>query len=114
MITSNQRQKLSGRSDDMCEAMVRIKPGVYARCGVSPVEAHHLLTRARGGGALDRAGEIYHLIHLCRFCHAKADGEEAYEGKLLIEGYATWNDALHRPVYEGPDIYLSEKYGRPT
>jgi len=77
-----------------------------------PIEVHHLLTRARGGTLLDRVGEDYHLIALCRDCHARCDGEDAYMNRLLIEGYVSWDKAHHMPVYLGPDEYLTEKYGK--
>lgn len=111
MITDKARKTVHDRSDRMCEAMIRVGH-VWTRCGLQPVELHHLLTRARGGDALDRVGETYHLIALCHLCHRNADGGDAYLGDLLIEGYAAWDDQLNRPVYTGPDKYLSTTYGR--
>lgn len=109
-INRAQRDKVMARSDGFCEAMIKIDR-VWTRCWTTPVEIHHLLTRARGGNALDMVDEDYHLIALCHVCHGLSDGEMAYSGNLLIEGYATWNAALQRPVYVGPDKYLTEKYG---
>jgi hypothetical protein len=85
------------------------KRGIYSRCWTQPVEAHHLLTRARGGAILDSVGEIYHLIHLCRYHHNMSDGSDAYAGGLLIDGYMT--TVKGKPVYNGSDRYLKEKYG---
>lgn len=109
MITRGMYNRLYERSDGMCEAMVRNKHGIYSRCWTKPVEAHHLLTRARGGAILDRVGEIHHLIHVCSYHHSGADGGEAYEGGMLIDGYVT--TVKGRPVYKGSDPYLREKYG---
>lgn len=67
-----------------------------------------MLTRARGGKLLDREGETYHHIALCRRHHSAADGRAAYEGGLLIDGYATTENG--RVVYYGSDEYLREKY----
>lgn len=83
---------------------------VWTRCGMKPVEVHHALTRARGGGLLDEVDEDYHLIVLCKKHHAAADGGAAYEGDLLIDGYV-----LHergKLVYYGTDEYLSKRYPR--
>lgn len=111
-LSAKQRKLLAERSGYQCEAMEdRHGRGIYARCWGTPVEAHHLLTKARGGRNLDLMDEIYHLIHLCRKHHSLADGEEAYEGGLLIEGYVTWEKNSRRPVYVGPDLYLTERYG---
>lgn len=95
----------------MCEAMLEVA-GVWTRCWRTPVEIHHMLTKARGGEALDRAEETYHLIALCPTCHRASDGGSAYEGGLLIEGSAIWDRTNNRPVYTGPDEYLTRKYGR--
>ena len=103
-----------------CEAMVRVKtrsrhPGVrdtyvWARCGRTPVEIHHRLTRARGGLILDEVGETYHLIALCRKCHSLAHTQEySTNGGLMIDGYV--NTIKGRPNYSGPDEYLRRKYG---
>jgi hypothetical protein len=67
-----------------------------------------MLTRARGGAILDAIGETNHLIALCPRCHAKADGAEAYENGLLIDGYV--NTGTFGPVYKGSDKFLSHKY----
>ena len=68
-----------------------------------------MLTKARGGRILDDAGETYHLIALCRQCHQASDGEVAYAGELLIDGYVTTKDG--KPFYQGSDEYLSKRYG---
>jgi hypothetical protein len=109
-ITWQQRKELSSRSGDMCEAM-ELVGSVYTRCWKQPIEIHHLLTRARGGGILDYVGETYHLIALCRNHHLGADGAEAYLGNLLITGYVVWDKQREVPIYTGPDIYLRENYG---
>lgn len=109
MITNKMRRELYHRSDSMCEAMVRTPNGIYTRCWKRPVEIHHLLTRARGGNILDQAGETYHLICLCPEHHAMSDGGDAYAGGLLIDGYVTTNKH-GRPVYQGSDKELSERY----
>ena len=101
--------EVNGRSEQMCEAMISVRPGIYSRCWNSPTEIHHMLTRGRGGGILDDVGETYHLIALCRECHAGADGGSAYAGGLLIDGYVTTRDG--KPYYQGSDPYLSQKYG---
>lgn len=81
------------------------------RCSNPATEIHHMLTKARGGRALDQANETYHLLHLCSPCHRASDGAEAYEGGFLIEGSAIWDSLTQRPVYTGPDEYLSKEYG---
>lgn len=102
-------QLVKERSGGQCEAMVLIpKRGIYTRCWKSPIEIHHLLTRARGGGVLDQVGESYHLIALCPECHARSDGGDAYMGGLLIDGYAAMSSG--KVEYYGTDQYLSEKY----
>lgn len=106
-----QRKEINSRSGGMCEAMV-LTGAVWTRCWDKPIEIHHLLTRARGGHILDYINEYYHLIALCRAHHLDADGEHAYLGNLLISGYVQWDKQKKWPVYTGPDIYLSEKYGR--
>lgn len=73
------------------------------------MERHHRLTRARGGTILDEVGESYHLIDLCPQHHRMADGADAYESGLLIDGYVT--SGLYGPVYTGSDPYLLERYG---
>ena len=110
MITHKQAKIVRERAENQCEAMVSINGGVWARCWKSPVEIHHMLTRARGGSILDNAGEVYHLIALCPACHRMSDGEIAYAGELLIDGYVT-TDNEGRPVYNGSDPYLRRKYG---
>jgi len=103
-----------------CEAMVRMTSppgsvqrhrGMYVCCGKEGAELHHKLTRARGGLILDEAGETYHHLYLCREHHAVAhDQGRAFDSGLLIRGsVVTGPDG--RPVYTGPDEYLSEHYG---
>lgn len=107
-MTPNERVR--ERSGGRCEGMITTK-GAQTRCWKGPVEIHHMLTRARGGAILDSVNEIYHLIALCPRCHRAADGQEAYEGGILIDGYIT-RDEHDWPVYNGSDEYLSEKYPR--
>lgn len=99
-----------------CEAMVLIKSptrpdGLYHACGKEPADLHHKLTRSRGGLILDEAGETHHHLYLCREHHAHAHDEgHGYANGLLIRGYViTHTDG--RPMYIGPDEYLSERYG---
>ena len=95
-----------------CEAMVGMKFGereVWTRCGLRPTERHHRLTRARGGRILDEVGETYHLMYLCHQHHRMADGKQAYENGLLLDGYVTTVDG--RPQYLGSDEYLTRVYG---
>ena len=105
-ISPRQREEVRYRSYGMCEALIDV--GVWTRCGRSPVEIHHMLTRARGGNLLDDADETYHLIALCREHHAWADGGQAYEAGLLIDGYVNRNGT--KIIYSGTDEYLTEKY----
>lgn len=80
----------------------------WTRCGRRDVEVHHGLTRGRGGALLDEVGESLHLIVLCRDHHRAADGEQAYEGDLLIDG---WVERVNgRVVYHGTHEELKEKY----
>jgi hypothetical protein len=96
-----------------CEALVEIfnKKGTYWPCGVEPADNHHRITRARGGKILDKAGETYHLMWLCREHHSYAhDNGDAIKGGLLLEGFViTHQDG--RPLYVGPDDYLTKTYG---
>ncbi len=102
-----------------CEALVSQQSGghpyykvVFVPCGAENAELHHKLTRARGGVLLDVAGETYHQIYLCREHHNMAHDEgNAFGRGLLIAGSViTHPDG--RPVYTGPDEYLTEKYGK--
>ena len=106
------REKVLIRSSNACEAMVEIKTAsneVWARCGLSPIELHHRLTRARGGHLLDDAGEIYHLLALCHGHHMAAhDDDKAFDSGLLLSGLVI--GGINGPVYQGPDHYLSRKY----
>lgn len=106
------RRKIIKRSRGMCEMMIDYGTGLGAhRCANMASDIHHMLTKARGGAALDRVLETYHLLHLCRACHQASDGAEAYEGGFLIEGSAIWDSIFQRPVYTGSDPYLRRTYG---
>lgn len=95
-----------------CEAMIATRTGRYACCGAEPADLHHKITRARGGLILDAANETYHQMYLCREHHAYAhDRETAFEGGLLIHGYVV-TGVDGRPLYTGPDEYLTEHYGK--
>jgi hypothetical protein len=106
------RRKVIKRSRGMCEMMIDYGTGLGAhRCNNVASDIHHMLTKGRGGAALDRVHETYHLLHLCRSCHQASDGAEAYEGGFLIEGSAIWDTLHQRPRYTGPDEYLTKEYG---
>lgn len=108
------RRKVIKRSRGMCEMMIDHGVGLGAhRCNNMASDIHHMLTKARGGRALDRVEETYHLLHLCRECHTASDGAEAYQGGFLIEGSASWDSLHDKPVYTGPDEYLTKTYGAP-
>jgi len=104
------RDDVVKRAGGRCEAMVEVQPGVFTRWWQYPIEVHHMLTRGRGGRVLDAIGETYHLICLCNSCHRNADGGQAYEDGMLIDGYV-----LSHPdgtvEYVGTDEYLKERYG---
>jgi len=105
------REVALARAHHACEAMVlvdRMNKPVWTRCGKKDIEVHHALTRGRGGAILDEMGESLHLIVLCREHHRAADGEEAYEGDLLIDGWV--ERANGRVVYHGSNPELKEKY----
>lgn len=103
------RELVVDRSDGYCEAMIQLANGVWTRCGRSPIEDHHALTRARGGDILDALGEIYHHIALC-YRHHKYAHEERDGGEMIIDG-SVYRDGPY-VVYQGNDEYLSGKYGR--
>lgn len=87
-----------------CEAMIPVND-TWTRCGRTPTDLHHKLTRARGGSELDKLGETYHHMRLCREHHGVAhDQYTAFENGLLIDGYFMLG------VYYGSDPYLKEKY----
>ena len=88
--------------------MVRLDRA-WTRCGIAPVDDHHVLPRGRGGSVLDDVGELYHHLALCRAHHAEVDDRGASSG-LLIEGYV-WVDGIY-VVYVGPDMYLTSTYGK--
>jgi hypothetical protein len=104
-----------------CEALVLVKRGspkarrweingMYVPCGAENAELHHKLTRARGGLILDKAGETYHQMWLCREHHAVAHDAPAFDNGLLIRGFVT-TGPTGLPIYKGPDEYLNERYG---
>lgn len=102
------REDVLARSGGKCEAMVEL-PRAWARCGRDPVDIHHALTRARGGALLDSVGESYHLIALCRPHHTEVD-DHGHKSGLMIQG-SVYRQGLYL-VYEGPDAYLKETYGK--
>ncbi len=94
---------------DSCEAM-EMKNNRFVMCGKPNTEVHHMLTRSRGGRLLDRAGETYHLARLCHDHHMRIHSSgDGYEGGFLIRGSVT-TGSDGKPVYVGPDEYLSKKY----
>jgi hypothetical protein len=94
---------------DLCEAMEMIG-NRYLMCGKEPVETHHMVTRSRGGLILDAAGETYHLAKLCHAHHMHVhSGGEGYTSGFLMHGSVTTGEH-GKPVYVGPDEYLSNKY----
>lgn len=105
------RRAVLRRSFGRCEAYVQVGDGHPYRCPHMATDIHHLLTKGRGGENLDKVGETYHLIHLCRECHSTADGGEAYKSGMLLEGRVVWDRFLSKPVYTGPDDYLRKTYG---
>lgn len=92
-----------------CEAMIKVGR-VWTRCGRRPTEDHHRLTRARGGLILDDYGERYHHIQLCHIHHKTAHSPGGRESGLLLDGYVTTGPD-ERPLYLGPDEYLTREYG---
>lgn len=96
-----------------CEAMVHVGR-TWTRCGRTPTDLHHRLTRARGGAVLDEVGETYHHMRLCRSHHQMADGAVAYETGLLLDGYVTTCKKCQQPIYAGSDVYLTGRYGPGT
>lgn len=94
-----------------CEALIEIEDR-WVRCWQQPLETHHLITRGRGGKVLDKAGETYHLMKLCHEHHMQAhDQAQAFERGLLLPGSVV-TGPYGKPVYTGPDEYLSKKYPR--
>jgi len=76
---------------------------------MTPVEVHHRLTRSRGGLILDKAGEIYHLMALCRTHHKIAhEMSNPYGAGMMIEGYVVTIDG--KPRYTGSDPYLQKQF----
>lgn len=113
MNTELRRRVMAWRAGGRCEAEIDHgwQKSLWSRCTNQASDVHHMLTKARGGENLDKVWETYHLIALCRNCHDRCMGSEAYEGEMLIKGYVTWDRLARRPVYNGPDEYLSKKYG---
>lgn len=108
------RRQVMYRAMQRCEAEVERGGGqtsLWSRCTNPASDVHHMVTKARGGHHLDDVWETYHLIALCRECHDRCAGETAYEGGMLIQGHVTWDRLARRPVYNGPDEYLTQKYG---
>jgi hypothetical protein len=104
---SGVRDQVIARSGGRCEAMIKL-PRTWTRCGRTPVEDHHVLTRARGGDLLDEQGEIYHHLALCPRHHRMVD-QMGFKSGLLIQG-SVYRDGA-RIVYVGPDPFLTAKYG---
>jgi hypothetical protein len=96
------------RALNACEAMVDL-PRARTRCGKSPVEDHHMLTRSRGGLILDALGEIYHHLALCPWHHREAHAPGGYKKGLMMEGSVIIEGGSVR--YIGSDEYLTEHYG---
>lgn len=115
--SEKQRLLVIENCDGRCEAEVLVGTDaavqeVWTRCFRLGVEVHHMLTRARGGDLLDMAGEVYHLVGLCPRHHGAAHQPGGRAAGLLIDGYMTVDHSTGLLIYTGPDIYLSEKYGR--
>lgn len=109
-ISNKAREEIYKRSDKQCEAMVLVDV-IWTRCGISPVEIHHMLKRSQGGNTLDEVGETYHLIALCPAHHKHAHTtDKGYQEEVLILGDVIWDNIEHRPVYRGPDPTLSKRY----
>lgn len=94
----------------VCEAMVMVGR-TWTRCGKTPTDVHHRITRARGGLILDEFGEKYHLMDLCRSHHSIAHDHPALETGLLLDGWIITCSTCKRPTYEGSDVYLTGRYG---
>lgn len=99
------------RAADQCEAMVR-SGRIWVRCIAPGTDVHHMLPRSRGGHILDRHGESYHLVVLCRAHHRHAHEmrKDADAGGLMIDGQVS-TGLTGKPVYRGTDTYLLRKYG---
>ncbi len=106
VIVTIGRAIVKGRCEGFIETTTLLGPRTI-RCPRAAAHSHHMLTRARGGKILDKAGETYHLINLCARCHTHAHDDA--EADLLIEGYVTTGPD-GRPQYRGPDPYLKAKY----
>lgn len=96
------------RADGQCEVMVqRGMASGWIRCPGWGSEIHYLLPVERGAKWLDKAWECYHLLVCCRH-HSRSEHDPEI-ARLAIEGTVAWVE--HRPFYQGPDEYLSERYG---
>jgi hypothetical protein len=85
----------------------------YQMCGQEPVEKHHMVTSSRGGLILDAAGETAHLAKLCATSPPHARALQVVTGytQWLPDATASVTSGEHgKPVYVGPDEYLSNKY----
>jgi hypothetical protein len=106
---TDSRSLIIKRSGNRCEAMVRMPLNqqrvVWARCYRSPVEVHHMLTRARGGRILDAKGETAHLLALCAKHHREAHSDGGDIVGLMMNGYITTAQD-GSIVYEGTDPRL--------
>lgn len=103
------RKQIKQRSGGQCEVFNEGFLGLV-RCEKKATQIHHMLTKARGGEHLDDHTN-YHLIHLCTEHHAMADGKEAYDSGMLIHGEVRWDKLLGKPIYTGPDRYLTKWFG---
>jgi hypothetical protein len=83
---------------------------IWTRCGRGPIEVHHALKRSRGGHLLD-AYTDYHLIAVCHMHHRQAEEENDWDAGLILPGYVITDSITGRPVYTGPDEYLSKEFG---
>lgn len=116
--SEKQRLAVLERSDNRCEVELKLpvpsadEHPVWVRCFRLDVEIHHMLTRARGGDLLDRAGETYHLLAACAQHHRAAHAAGGRGAGLLLDGYVILDSATGGLVYTGPDEYLLSRYGR--
>jgi hypothetical protein len=109
-VLRGSRKQAKDRADGQCEVFVQVSER-WRRCPGWGDLIVYLLPPERGGKHLDKAWEDHHLlvcckIHARRFEECPDDPELA---RLSIQGEVAWVD--RRPVYHGPDPYLSERYG---
>jgi hypothetical protein len=106
---SKGRDATVSRSGERCESMLALDDrGHWTRCGRGPIHVHHMLRRSQGGDLLDDFTD-HHLIALCPWHH-----QEVHKGNgdgMLITGYVITDSITGRPVYTGPDEYLSKEFG---